>query len=206
MFCGHARTAPPSVIMLAPPGPQGCGGLLPVNWLQISFHIGFSAWLLLNFVGRAQFAGWIFQLLAVCPCSLGLVALSEPWLSPATRFSSRLHEGQCCAGPTHVGGAFPPSCGCQILAVEAHCWVLAPLPTAKPHHGPRGMLTAHPHGSDFLFLVLEYTPFLLLSLAMYFQLYFIVTEKRTFAYFLSLLTEFLQSLKSKVPTSLGFLG
>lgn len=68
------------------------------------------------------------------------------------------------------------------------------------------MLTAHPHGSDFLFLVLEYTPFLLLSLAMYFQLYFIVTEKRTFAYFLSLLTEFLQSLKSKVPTALGFLG
>lgn len=69
-------------------------------------------------------------------------------------------------------GAFSPSCGCQVLALEAHRWVLAPLPSAKPHHGPRGRRTAHQHGSDFSFLVLEYTPFILLSLAMYFQLYF----------------------------------
>lgn len=129
LFCGHACTPPPSVIMLAPPGPQGCGGLLPVNWLQISFHIGFSAWLLLNFVGRAQFAGWIFQLLAVCPCSLGLMALSEPWLRPATRFSSRLHEGQCCSAPTHVGGlptqlwVSDPDCGGPLLGSgpTTHC-------------------------------------------------------------------------------------
>lgn len=83
-----------------------------------------------------------------------------------------------------VGGALPAQVRVSDPGPEAHRWVL-------PHHPPplvtmrgRVVLTANQHGN--LFLVLEYTPLILLSLAMYFQMYlkkYPILEKEDFCTF-----------------------
>lgn len=130
----------------------------------MSFYIGFSLRLLLNFVGRANsqagFSNFLLFPLAAWGSRLPLSPVSNSGCTEAVLFWA-----------SSCGGA-PYPVWYQTPALGAHRWVLAPSLVPESPLWAEGLCSQLTHmAMVFSFPVLKYTPLHFLSLATYFQLY-----------------------------------